>query len=121
MDPPVPIPNTEVKRCRADGSASIGCARVGRCQDYARCFGNKAPGFFLGLCDAHAFAKGGGGVDFDQSSIKLFLKYDNSIGICSCFVVFNPPAVRCFGEILHIDIDFARCDFAHAFDTIYTK
>jgi len=29
--------------------------------------------------------------------------------------------VRCFGEILHIDIDFARCDFAHAFDTIYTK
>ena len=47
MEPPVPIPNTEVKRCRADGSASIGCARVGHCQDYARCFGNKAPGFFL--------------------------------------------------------------------------
>jgi hypothetical protein len=36
-----------VKRCRADGSASIGCARVGRCQDYARRFGNKAPGFFF--------------------------------------------------------------------------
>src|SRR5271170_2914526 len=30
--PPVPIPNTEVKRAFADGSASIGCARVGRCQ-----------------------------------------------------------------------------------------
>jgi hypothetical protein len=30
--PPVPIPNTEVKRVIADGSASIGCARVGRRQ-----------------------------------------------------------------------------------------
>ncbi len=33
--PPVPIPNTEVKRCSPDGSASIGRARVGRCQSYA--------------------------------------------------------------------------------------
>ena len=32
VDPPVPIPNTEVKRCSPDGSASIGCARVGRRQ-----------------------------------------------------------------------------------------
>src|SRR5580692_11516761 len=32
MAPPVPIPNTEVKRAFADGSASLGCARVGRCQ-----------------------------------------------------------------------------------------
>jgi hypothetical protein len=32
--PPVPIPNTEVKRCSPDGSASIGCARVGHCQSY---------------------------------------------------------------------------------------
>jgi hypothetical protein len=30
--PPVPIPNTEVKRCSPDDSASIGCAKVGRCQ-----------------------------------------------------------------------------------------
>ena len=30
--PPVPIPNTEVKRRSPDGSASLGCARVGRCQ-----------------------------------------------------------------------------------------
>src|SRR5256885_15917434 len=35
--PPVPIPNTEVKRCSPDGSATIGCARVGRRQ-------NKMPG-----------------------------------------------------------------------------
>src|SRR5688572_20700148 len=35
--PPVPIPNTEVKRCSPDGSATIGCARVGRRQ-------NKKPG-----------------------------------------------------------------------------
>jgi hypothetical protein len=34
LAPPVPIPNTEVKRAFADGSASIGCARVGRCQYY---------------------------------------------------------------------------------------
>jgi hypothetical protein len=33
VDPPVPIPNTEVKRCSPDGSASLGCARVGRCQN----------------------------------------------------------------------------------------
>ena len=33
-EPPVPIPNTEVKRCSPDGSASIGCARVGRRQYY---------------------------------------------------------------------------------------
>jgi hypothetical protein len=32
--PPVPIPNTEVKRCSPDGSATIGCARVGRRQNY---------------------------------------------------------------------------------------
>ncbi len=42
--PPVPIPNTEVKRCSPDGSASIGCARVGRCQYFARHLGNKMPG-----------------------------------------------------------------------------
>ncbi len=30
--PPVPIPNTEVKRHSADGSACLACARVGRCQ-----------------------------------------------------------------------------------------
>jgi hypothetical protein len=32
--PPVPIPNTEVKRCSPNGSASLGCARVGRRQNY---------------------------------------------------------------------------------------
>ena len=32
MVPPVTIPNTVVKRCRADGSACIACARVGRRQ-----------------------------------------------------------------------------------------
>ena len=30
--PPVPIPNTEVKRCCADDSWAIGPAKVGRCQ-----------------------------------------------------------------------------------------
>jgi hypothetical protein len=32
VDPPVPIPNTEVKRYSADGSAAIGRVRVGRRQ-----------------------------------------------------------------------------------------
>ena len=32
VEPPVPIPNTEVKRCSADGSLTTGHARVGRCQ-----------------------------------------------------------------------------------------
>ena len=34
VEPPVPIPNTEVKRCSADGSATKGRVRVGRCQNY---------------------------------------------------------------------------------------
>src|SRR3954467_15119236 len=38
--PPVPIPNTEVKRCSPDGSTAIGRARVGRRQ-------NKDPGEFI--------------------------------------------------------------------------
>ena len=38
--PPVPIPNTEVKRCSPDGSTAIGRARVGRRQ-------NKSPGEFI--------------------------------------------------------------------------
>ena len=33
--PPVPIPNTEVKRCSPDDSVSIGYAKVGRRQSYA--------------------------------------------------------------------------------------
>jgi hypothetical protein len=32
VDPPVPIPNTEVKRCFADGSGTLGSVRVGGCQ-----------------------------------------------------------------------------------------
>ena len=32
VEPPVPIPNTEVKRCSPDDSAPIGCAKVGRRQ-----------------------------------------------------------------------------------------
>ena len=35
MAPPVPIPNTEVKRCSPDGSTAIGRARVGRRQNTA--------------------------------------------------------------------------------------
>ena len=43
--PPVPIPNTEVKRCCADDSMTKGYAKVGRCQII-----NPSPsgaGFFL--------------------------------------------------------------------------
>lgn len=31
---PVPIPNTEVKTRRGDGTASLGGGRVARCQDF---------------------------------------------------------------------------------------
>ena len=49
--PPVPIPNTAVKRCSPDGSTAIGCARVGRRQ-------NKDPAGFSqwGLCVWHAYS-----------------------------------------------------------------
>src|SRR5580658_2749843 len=45
--PPVPIPNTEVKRCSPDGSTSLGRARVGRCQSYAPLPGNQEAGLFF--------------------------------------------------------------------------
>ena len=32
---PDPIPNSAVKRCVADGSACIACARVGRCRGFS--------------------------------------------------------------------------------------
>jgi hypothetical protein len=34
-DPPVPIPNTEVKPFRADGTARFPCGRVGRCRNFS--------------------------------------------------------------------------------------
>src|SRR5207244_8439008 len=34
-DPPVPIPNTEVKPSRADGTARFPCGRVGRCRNFS--------------------------------------------------------------------------------------
>ena len=46
--PPVPIPNTEVKRCSPDDSASLGCAKVGHRQNYAPLLGtNKGRGFLF--------------------------------------------------------------------------
>ena len=50
--PPVPIPNTEVKRCSPDDSASLGCAKVGRRQIYAPPLGNKRRGFLFGVTGA---------------------------------------------------------------------
>lgn len=47
MAPPVPIPNTAVKHLIADGSASIGCARVGRCQYYEARAGKLARASFF--------------------------------------------------------------------------
>src|SRR5690242_16859466 len=45
--PPVPIPNTEVKRCSPDGSASIGCARVGRRQNLRPAAWKQGAGLFF--------------------------------------------------------------------------
>ena len=51
MVPPVPIPNTEVKHCRADDSAAIGCAKVGRCQSLNPTLRS---GVFFMLADKHS-------------------------------------------------------------------
>ena len=44
--PPVPIPNTEVKRCSPDGSACIACARVGRRQNLCPVSWKQGAGLF---------------------------------------------------------------------------
>src|SRR6266853_290884 len=43
--PPVPIPNTEVKRCSPDDSASLGGAKVGRRQYYNPALRKRRAGF----------------------------------------------------------------------------
>src|SRR5512133_2696646 len=40
--PPVPIPNTEVKRCSPDGSTATGRARVGHRQNKTQLLGNSS-------------------------------------------------------------------------------
>ena len=45
--PPVPIPNTAVKPRAADGSRTLGPARVGCCQDYGPDTAKAVPGPFL--------------------------------------------------------------------------
>ena len=47
MARPDSIPNSAVKRCIADGSASIGCARVGSRQIYLLKTGTHVPVFFV--------------------------------------------------------------------------
>ena len=53
MARPDPIPNSAVKRCIADGSASIGCARVGSRQIYFLKTGTHRSGFFVPLPGVH--------------------------------------------------------------------
>jgi hypothetical protein len=54
--PPVPIPNTEVKRCCADDSMAKGYAKVGRCQIKHHPASRKRCGVF---CVCVARARGG--------------------------------------------------------------
>ena len=60
MEPPVPIPNTEVKHCSADGSVAKGFVRVGRCQFNSLYFKEKKNpthfelGFFMVKYDLRA-------------------------------------------------------------------
>jgi hypothetical protein len=63
--PPVPIPNTEVKRCSPDDSTSIGCAKVGRRQSYAPSLAKAGGG--ASLCPDGAWEGWREGV-FDPSS-----------------------------------------------------
>ena len=58
--PPVPIPNTEVKRCSPDDSASLGCAKVGRRQSHAPLFLPKERGSSLVSLER---STSGGGVE----------------------------------------------------------
>lgn len=53
--PPVPIPNTEVKRCCADDSMAKGYAKVGRCQIKHHPASRKRCGVFCAreLCPKH--------------------------------------------------------------------
>ena len=44
---PVPIPNTAVKHCKADGSGCIASARVGSRQSFKLKPGDFSPGFLL--------------------------------------------------------------------------
>jgi hypothetical protein len=53
--PPVPIPNTEVKRCCADDSMAIGHVKVGRCQIITPHISKEMWGVFL--CDEKISAK----------------------------------------------------------------
>ena len=46
--PPVPIPNTAVKPSAADGSRTLGPARVGRCQVYSPVLRKKNRASFFG-------------------------------------------------------------------------
>ena len=45
--PPVPIPNTAVKPRAANGSRTLGPARVGRCQVYGPVLRKKSRAFFM--------------------------------------------------------------------------
>ena len=66
--PPVPIPNTEVKRCSPDDSVSIGYAKVGRRQSYAPFLAKAGtgalvfPGGCKGARDFGARSDAGGGL-----------------------------------------------------------
>src|SRR4051812_48884840 len=64
--PPVPIPNTEVKPSRADGTARFPCGRVGRCRNIIETprrpipgrgalFFGRAPVWFIGRQSLHPF------------------------------------------------------------------
>ena len=67
VEPPVPIPNTEVKCSYADGSATYVCVRVGHCQASIKC------GAVVQMVRMPACHAGGRGFDprpFRQLTIK---------------------------------------------------
>ena len=68
VEPPVPIPNTEVKCSYADGSATYVCVRVGHCQ---ASFSKKPQSFDCGF--------------FVSVLLRLF-KLNSKIKICISFI-----------------------------------
>jgi hypothetical protein len=72
--PPVPIPNTAVKPRAANGSRTLGPARVGRCQVYGPVLRNEEPGLLFCLVDLRTY-----GPDFPASELTVGLSTRGSM------------------------------------------
>lgn len=77
--PPVPIPNTAVKPRAADGSRTLGPARVGRCQVYSPEQAKARSGLLLFICKrpAEALQVGSGGPGIVIQNVTISISDDD--------------------------------------------